>query len=124
MFNLHIASLLSLWFKDNYLKINDDKSHLLVFGSIGNEVTVSISGSLMQEIDEEKLLSVILDKKLSFKNHVNILRTNASQKLDALARVSKYTEKSHRIDNDFFFTSHFNYCHLFRCFMIGNLITR
>ena len=36
--------------------MNEDKGHLLVFGRKENEVTVSISGSLIQECDEEKLL--------------------------------------------------------------------
>ena len=29
------ASLLSLWFENNYMKMNEDKSHLLVLGSKG-----------------------------------------------------------------------------------------
>ena len=46
------ASLLSLWFENNYMKMNEDKSHLLVFGSKSEDVSVNISGSLMQESDE------------------------------------------------------------------------
>ena len=46
------ASLLSLWFENNYMKMNEDKSHLLVFGSKGEDVSVNISGSLIQESDE------------------------------------------------------------------------
>ena len=57
------ASLLSLRFLNNYMKMNEDKSYLLVFGSKGEEVSVSISvnifGSLIQESDEEKLLELL-----------------------------------------------------------------
>ena len=40
------ASLSSLWFEKYYMKVNEDKSHLLVFGSKDGEVSASISGSL------------------------------------------------------------------------------
>ena len=83
------ASLLSFWFENNYMKMNEDKSHLLVFGSKGVDVSVSISGSLIQESDEEKLLGLTLDRRLNFKNHVSTHCRKASQKLHALARVSK-----------------------------------
>ena len=86
------ASQLSLWFENNYMKMNEDKSHLLVFGSKGEDVSVNISGSLIQESDEEKLLGLALDRRLNFKNHVSNLCKKASQKLHALARVSKYME--------------------------------
>ena len=105
------ASLLSLWFKNNYMKMNEDKSQLLICGSKGEDVSVSISGSLIQESDEEKLLGLTLDRKLNFKNHVSNLCKNASQKLHALARVSKYMEKSQlELAMTSFVMSHVSYC--------------
>ena len=88
------TSLLSLWFENNYVKMNEDKSHLLVFGSKGEEVSVSISGPLIQESDEKRLLRATLDRRLDFKNHVSGLCKKATRKLHALARLSKYMEKS------------------------------
>ena len=61
------ATLLSLWFENNYIKMNEDKSHLLVFGNKDDETTLHIYGSLIEESDEEKLLGVTLHKKLNFK---------------------------------------------------------
>ena len=43
------ASLLSNWFANNYMKMNDNKSHLLVLGNESVETTLNISGSLMKE---------------------------------------------------------------------------
>ena len=74
------------------MKMNEDKSHLLVFGNKDDEVTVNISGSLIKESDDEKLLGVTLDKTLNFKSHVNNLCKNARLKLHALARVSRYMD--------------------------------
>ena len=119
------ASLLSLWFENNYMKMNEDKSHLLVFGSKGEDVSVNISGSLIQVSDEEKLLGLSLDRRLNFKNNVSNLCKKASQKLHALARVSKYMEKSKlELTMTSFVMSHFSYCPLVWMFHVGNLITR
>ena len=76
------------------MKMNEDKSHLLVLGSKDEEATVSSFRSLVQESDEEKFLGMTLDRTLSFKTHVSNLCKKASQELHALARVSKYMEKS------------------------------
>ena len=74
--------------------MNEDKSHLLVLGSKDEEATVISFRSLVQESDEEKFLGMTLDRTLSFKTHVSNLCKKASQELHALARVSKYMEKS------------------------------
>ena len=49
------------------MKMNEDKSHLFFFGSKDEEVSVSISGSLIQESNEGKLLGVTLGRRLNFK---------------------------------------------------------
>ena len=74
------------------MKMNGSKSHLLVLGNKRVEVTVNISGSLINESDE-KLLGVSIDKKLNFKSHVNNLCKKASRKLHALPGISTYAEK-------------------------------
>ena len=62
------ASLLSSWFANNNMKMNDDKSHLLALGNKNVEATLNISGSLVKESDEEKLLGATIDKKTKFQN--------------------------------------------------------
>ena len=92
------------------MKMNEDKSHLLVFGNKYDEVTVNISGSLIKESEEEKLLGVTLDKTLNFQTHVNNLCKKASQKLHALARVSRYMDKPQlELTMTSFVMSHFSY---------------
>ena len=44
------------------MRMNGDESHLLVLGNESVEATVNISGSLIKESDEEKLLGVKIDK--------------------------------------------------------------
>ena len=76
-------------------------------------LSVNISGSLIQESNEEKLLGLTLDRRLNFKNHVSNLCRKASQKLHALARVSEYMEKSKlELTMTSLIMSHFSYCPL------------
>ena len=67
----------------------------------------------MKESKEEKLLGIILDQTLSFKQHVRALCKKASQKLHALARISCYmdTEKLQQVMQAFVLY-HFGYCPL------------
>ena len=37
------SSVLVKWFSDNFLKLNDDKCHLMIFGDKSTKATVSIS---------------------------------------------------------------------------------
>ena len=77
------------------MKLNEEKSHLLIFGAKNDGMTQNIGASQMSESASEKLLGVTLDSKLNFNVHVNQFCSKAGQKLYALARVSNYmdTEK-------------------------------
>ena len=101
------------WFSDNFLKLNDDKCHLMILSEKSTEATASIGNSMINESDYEKLLGVTFDKKLSFKKHVEDLSKKAKQKLHALARLSNYIDpiKSEILMNSFI-QSQFNYCPL------------
>ena len=107
------SSVIVKWFSDYFLKLNDDKCHLMIFGEKSTEATVSIGNSMINESDYEKLLGVTFDKKLSFKKHVEDLSKKANQKLHALARLSNYIDpiKSEIVMNSFI-RSQFNYCPL------------
>ena len=104
------SSVLEKWFSDNFLKLNDDKCHLMIFGDKSTEATVSIGNSRINESDYEKLLGVTFDKKSSFKKHVEDLSKKANQKLHALACLSNYIDpiKSEILMNSFIW-SQFNY---------------
>ena len=107
------ALKLSGWFHENYMKLNDDQCHLLVFVDKTNDVSVTVGNSLIKESSEEKLLGVTIDKDLSFKTHLDSLCKKATQKLHALARISKFmdTEKIVLMMNTFVM-SQFSYCPL------------
>ena len=86
------GTLIAKWFSDNYLKLNDDKCHLMIFGNKCSKATVTIRSPTIMESEHEKLLGITLDKKLSFRKHIEVLCKKANQKLHALARLSTYID--------------------------------
>ena len=70
------------------MKANADKCHLLI--TTNEERNISIEGEKIQNSKSKKLLGVTIDNKLSFTEHVNKIFDKASQKLNALARLSSF----------------------------------
>ena len=107
------CSVIVKWFSDNYLKLNDEKCHLMIFGDKGTEIKIKIGNSEIKESDYEKLLGITFDKKLNFKKHTEDLCRKANQKIHALTRLSNYIDpvKSEILMNSFI-SSQFNYCPL------------
>ena len=74
------------WFNENAMKANADKCHLLI--TIDEERNISIGGEKIQNSKSGKLLGVTIDNRLSFTEHEYKICDKASQKLNALARLS------------------------------------
>ena len=107
------SSILAKWFSENYMKLNEEKCHFMIFGNKNKDSVVAIGKSTIKESEYEKLLGVTFDKKLSFTKHVQDLCKKAHQKLHALARLSNYIDPIKlKLLMDAFITSQFNYCPL------------
>ena len=63
----------------------------------------------IQNVSTEKTLGTTIDNKLTFKNHFENICKKANQKLNVLARITKFTSPCQRI---FFIKSQFSYCPL------------
>ena len=62
----------------------------MIFGAKRcNETTIKIGEACVKESTEENLLGITFDQSFSFKQHVKALCKKASQKLHALARISR-----------------------------------
>ena len=58
------------WFRENHMKANVDKCHLMV--SSDESCTAKIEDFSIKNSTEEKLLGAKFDSKLSFENHVTL----------------------------------------------------
>ena len=101
------------WFKNNYMKLNEDKCHILVSGYKHECVIAKIGDADIIESCNEKLLGISIDIELTFSNHVNQIYKKASNKLNALIRQCKILPFSKRRSlMKAFFESQFAYCPL------------
>ena len=80
-------NILNKWFKDNYMKANMGKYHLLLSATEETN-TLDIEDVCINSSKCEKLLGVNIDSNLTFETHVQSLCKKASHKLNALLRVT------------------------------------
>ena len=70
------------------MKVNADKCHVLLTDTKCHKV--KIGSALINTTNTERLLGVTIDSKLSFQGHIKGMCAKASQKLNALLRISSY----------------------------------
>ena len=78
------ATKLFRWCKNNCLKANLVKSHILL--STKKPEVVKIDGTPIAASSHEKLLGVTIDSELKFENHITELYPKVIKKLNALCR--------------------------------------
>ena len=76
------------WFYENYMVLNPGKSQYLVLGKRSNSDTINLNGTKLASSSYEKLLSILIDRDLSFDKHIKLLCRKEDQKLNALERIS------------------------------------
>ena len=94
------------WLKDNRLCVAGDKSKLLIIGTkqlkaskVINEVKIRVDGKEIVESSSEKLLGVVINNELTWKNHLygddehQGLIPQLSQRIGVLKKISKYMSK-------------------------------
>ena len=96
------------WFRDNEMKSNDDKCHLIIANH--NNQTINLGAEAVESSEAVELLGIKFDKNLSFTDHVTGLIKKGNQKLHAMARISKYfSQDKLKIIMKTFIQSQFNY---------------
>ena len=106
---------LDTWFKNNAMLLNESKCQFMIIEptrtSRNQREKIKLGNQTMEEVNNGKLLGIIFDNKLSMRNHIKHICTQASNKLYALARISHYLDEQKRIIlMKSFVISQFNYC--------------
>ena len=105
------AEIIFTWFSNNYFKCNASKSQLILTSS--TIVNNWMGETTIENCKQVKLLGILLDNTLSFKNHVTMLCDKVSSKLHAMARLSNFmNENQLKTVMRAFITSQFGYCPL------------
>ena len=109
------TNIILKWFRDNEMKSNDDKCHLIIANQ--NNQTINLGPEAVESSEAVELLGIKIDKNLSFTDHVTRLIKKGNQKLHAMAKISKYLSQDKlKIIMKTFIQSQFNYCPLVRMF--------
>ena len=104
------------------MKLNEDNCHLIIVGAREEKVCMHVGEVQIEENDDEKLLGITLDKKLTFNKHVQAICKIANQKLYALTSISIYMEpKKLKLLKKSFLMPHFTRCLLIWMFNDRNL---
>ena len=83
---------ISEWFKANKLSLNADKSHYMLFGqntSLQN-IIIKIDNNIISKVNKIKFLGVIIDEKLNWKSHIELITTRVSRGIGILNKASKF----------------------------------
>ena len=106
-------SILNL-FRLNSLKTNPGKFQFMILGDKSHHKHILKMNSIKVEAsDDVLLLGVTIDKKLTFKRHIENLCRKAQYKLHVLRRIRKFlTIEKAKILGNAFIDSQFNYAPL------------
>ena len=113
------------WFRLNSLKANPGKFQFMILGDKSHHKhELKINSIKVEASDDVLLLGITIDKKLTFKQHVENLCRKAQYKLHALRRIRKFLtiEKVKMLGNAFI-GSQFNYAPLLWMFCRRTLKT-
>ena len=84
----HDCSILVEWFRNNFMKLNAEKCHLLVSGHKNELMFAKVRDAIIWEECAAKLLGILINSNLSFNDHVKIICKKASQKLCAISTMA------------------------------------
>jgi len=85
----HIESLEAIG-----MKVNEDKTELILFGKDQPELLVNVKGTAIESKDQIKALGIIIDKEISWRPHVTTLKKKIMKVIGGVRIVrNKLTEK-------------------------------
>ena len=78
------------------MALNGNKCHFLYAGKDMESETSIINNFIFNNSNEEKILGITIDNKLTFKGHIKILCRKAAQKIGALSRLLNHLSDSQK----------------------------
>ena len=107
-----VINLVQNWVKNNGLKLNITKTKYMIFTNKTNqELIISLDGQRIIESDCERFLGVMVDSRLSWSHHINLLATKISRNAGILYKLKGIVSDSIlKMLYNSFVQSHLNYC--------------
>ena len=83
-------SLLTTWFRKNFLAVNNTKSQLTVLNGASLPAPFTIDNNHLDYVSQIKLLGVTIDSSLSFQTHIKDICHKVKTKVSILRRIRKF----------------------------------
>ena len=92
------VSGIKLWMSRHYLKLNEDKSEILVMTTptlshLVNIPSLNLAGTEVEAVDTVRDLGVTFDSNLQLQQHVKNITKSAFYQLYRIARIRKYIDQ-------------------------------
>ena len=87
---------ISLWLKVNKLSLNVNKTHFIVFTKrkkCNEPIKLFIDNQTIDEVRIITFLGVIIDKKITWKDHINYVAGKVSRAIGMMVKAIKYIRK-------------------------------
>ena len=84
---------ISLWTKNNKMKINEKKSEIMLFNFTNDyqfSTRLSLEGQILDTVQEKKLLGTIITQDLKWDSNTNYIVKRANMRLEILRRISSF----------------------------------
>ena len=87
---------LHVWLSVNKLSLNVDKTNFILFGNRKNidNVCISLNNSIITRVRATKFLGVIIHEKLTWKDHISLVRSKLSKTVGILYRIRHLLNRS------------------------------
>ena len=90
--NFELRKLI-LWLNCNRLALNVSKTNFVIFSAINKplrNVTILLGKQAIAQKDHVKYLGVLIDSKLTFKNHISVINKKISRTIGLMSKPSYY----------------------------------
>ena len=92
--------ILENWFKNNGMLLNEEKCQFLIIAAAMSSrkdiAKIQIQNKIIEKSKKGKLLGITFDNNITMSKHTKNICKQASNKLYALARISRYLNEHKR----------------------------
>ena len=103
-----------MWFSVNRLSLNVAKTNYMFFGKrkLPVDISIKINKEVIKRVSVTKLLGVMIDDKLTWKHHIDLVKSKLSRSCAVMYRASFliYRRGMHVLYFSFTFLAIYKYC--------------
>ena len=121
---------ISTWMNNNILKLNQNKTELIVFSSKfkakeTKDMCINVGNSRVHAVDSVRNLGIILDKNLDMKKQINAISKSCFYQIRNIGQIRQYiTEEACKTIVQALVTSRLDYGNALLCGLPQTLLTR